>query len=59
MLIVSEQRCPVCDHKIITSFDNPDKCPDCGCTLRWDSYDDDEGYLHYYICHAEQNGVIY
>jgi len=52
MLIETATFCDVCEFKIITSFDNPESCPNCGAELKWDEFEDDEGYLVYYLISA-------
>lgn len=49
MLLESEAICFVCGHVIKTSFDNPETCPECGSAFEWDSNEDNEGYLTYFI----------
>lgn len=55
MLIKTEARCPRCGYVVETSFDNPECCPGCRCFLKWDSHEDDEGYLYFEIIGAENN----
>ncbi len=49
MLIETESNCFICEQAIKTSFDNPDTCPNCGAAIEWDSSEDNEGYLRYFI----------
>lgn len=49
MLLETESNCFICGQAIKTSFDNPDICPHCGAAIEWDSNEDNEGYLTYFI----------